>query len=226
MKPEGGFDDFSLKPPTAVATRAIIVVCVAVQGVATIGGAALRDTLANGGGLIPSRFDALLAGQGDPSTMLTLLTSLFLHAGWIHLGLNMLFLGWIGRAVEISLGWRRFVVLYFAAGIASGALHLVVEAHSPFVVVGASGAIAGVFAVYAMMFSRSRAASRRIAGINLSSALLTSLWFATIWAALQLLTALAFNTGGDQGIAIWSHIGGFVAGLLLVQPLTGRLHHR
>lgn len=223
MKPEGGFDDFSLRPPTAVATRGIIAACVVVQVVATVAGPAFAEALALNGGLIPARFAGLAAGQESPLVVLTLVTSLFLHAGWIHLGLNLLFLGWVGRAVELTVGWRRFVGLYLAGGIAGGLLHLAVEWRSPFPVVGASGAIAGVFAAYAMMFARSRAPSRRVGGVTLSSNLLTSLWFAGSWIALQLLTAVAFNTSGDQGIAIWSHIGGFVAGLLLVRPLTRRL---
>ena len=83
-------------------------------------------------------------------------------------------------------------------------------------VVGASGAIAAVFGAYAVLFARSRAEPRTILGITLSGELLTSLWYAATWIGLQLLTGLAFNTGNSGfEIAIWTHIGGFLAGLIM-----------
>lgn len=221
MKPEGGFDP--PPPSVAVVTRTIVIMCIAVQAAASFGGAGLADRLAAHAALVPARVTGMLPTQpGDVPAALTLLTSLFLHAGWIHLALNLTFLGWVGRHVELAVGRWRFVLLYLLCGIAGGLLQVAVDQNSAAPVVGASGAIAGVFAAYAVLFARSRAAARRIFGISFSSEIASALWYAATWIGLQLLTAVAFNTG-QGGIAIWSHIGGFLLGLILIQPIARTL---
>ncbi len=221
MKPEGGFN---VKPPSPSAsiTRSIVAACVVVQLVATVGGDALAAAMTAAAGLIPARLSGALVVHGALPAPLTLLTSLFLHGGWLHLALNLLFLSWVGRHVEAVAGPGRFVLLYIVSGVAGGLLQWAVAPLSTIPVVGASGAIAGIFAAYALIFARSRAAARRIFGIDVSAELTTALWYATTWIGLQLLTAVAFNTGGG-GIAIWSHIGGFVVGLVVAQPIARRL---
>ncbi len=220
MKPEGGYGGASFTPPSAPVTRALVAVCVLVQIAATIGGAAFSDTLEGHAALIPARvIGALPSHAGDVPAALTLLTSLFLHAGWIHLALNLTFLSWVGRNVEIEVGRARFVLLYALSGIVGGLLQVAVAPHSTDPVVGASGAIAGVFGAYAVLFARNRARARRVLGVNVSAAVTTALWYAATWIGLQLLTAVAFNTG-EGGIAIWTHIGGFIVGLLFAQPFV------
>lgn len=222
MKPEGGFGGASFTPPSAPVTRAIVAVCVVVQIAATIGGIGFADALASHAALIPARVVGALPSQaGDVPAPLTLLTSLFLHAGWIHLGLNLMFLLWVGRHVEIEIGRLRFVLLYALSGLVGGLLQVAVAPHSAEPVVGASGAIAGVFGTYAVLFGSSRASARRVLGIPISAEVATALWFAATWIGLQLLTAVAFNTG-EGGIAIWTHIGGFVVGLIFAQPFVRR----
>jgi membrane associated rhomboid family serine protease len=92
---------------------------------------------------------------------------------------------------------------------------------SPVPVIGASGAIACVFGAYAVMFAKSRVAPRRILGFTLSGEALTALWYAASWIGLQLLVGIAFSQPGGGlfggGIAIWTHIGGFLTGLLLAR---------
>ena len=222
MKPEGGFGGASFAPPPPVVTRAIVGLCVAVQLVATLGGAAVADALARHAALVPGRLTGRLPSlPGDVPAPLTLLTALFLHAGWVHLALNLTFLLWVGRHVEIVAGRARFIMLYVLSGIAGGLLQVAVAPGSPEQVVGASGAIAGVFGAYAVLFAQSRAGPRRVFGVTIAGELLTALWYLATWIVLQLLTAVAFNTG-QGGIAIWTHIGGFVVGLVFAQPLARR----
>jgi membrane associated rhomboid family serine protease len=222
LKPEGGFGGASFAPPSPVVTRTIVGLCVAVQLAAMVGGVAWTDALARHAALVPGRLTGhLLSAPGDVPAPLTLLTSLFLHAGWVHLFLNLTFLLWVGRHVEIVAGRVRFVVLYLLSGIAGGLLQVAVDPGSPEQVVGASGAIAGVFGAYAVLFAQSRAGPRRILGVTIAGEVLTALWYLATWIGLQLLTAVAFNTG-QGGIAIWTHIGGFVVGLIFAQPLARR----
>nr|WP_295660174.1 rhomboid family intramembrane serine protease [Polymorphobacter sp.] len=222
MKPEGGYGGASFTPPSAPVTRALVGACVLIQIAATVGGAAFSDTLERHAALVPARFiGAVPTLPGDVPAVLTLLTSLFLHAGWMHLALNLTFLAWVGKNVEIEIGRARFVVLYVLSGIVGGLLQVAVAPHSTESVVGASGAIAGVFGAYAVLFARSRVKARRVLGFNVSAATITALWYAATWIGLQLLTAVAFNTGEGR-IAIWTHIGGFIVGLLFAQPFVRR----
>jgi membrane associated rhomboid family serine protease len=202
-------------PPTAQITRALIIACVAVQIFGTLAGDDLREAMVASFGLIPQR----LTGFFSPAAALTLLSSLFIHGGWTHLLLNTLFLAWVGRYVEWVVGRWRFAALYALGGVAGGLLQVAVDPASVNPVIGASGAIAAVFGCYAMVFARSRVSARKVLGLRVSSDALTALWYAAVWIGLQLLTGLAFNTGDGQ-IAIWTHIGGFVTGLLFAQPFV------
>jgi membrane associated rhomboid family serine protease len=205
------------QPPVAVATRALIALCVGVQLVATLAGPRFAEEMAVAGGLIPLKLVEGIGG-GVPGP-LTLITSLFLHGGWLHLMLNLVFLGWVGKYVEWVVGRWRFVALFLLGGIAGGLLQVATDPRSIVTVVGASGAIAAVFGCYAVLFARSRASGRRVLGVNVSSEAATALWFAAVWIGLQILTGLAFGTLG-QGVAIWAHVGGFITGLIFAQPFV------
>lgn len=209
-------------PKPARATNAIIVLCVAVQAIATIAGHDALVQLAVRAGLMPARLTgAVDLGMTAVPAPLTLLTSLFVHGGWLHLMLNLLFLLIVGRMVEWVVGPARLVGIFVVGGVAGGLLQTLVSPDSTLPVIGASGAIAAVFACYATLFARSRANARTFFGVTISSEFLTALWFAAVWIGLQLMTGVAFNAGGG-GIAIWAHIGGFVAGLLMAQRLGRR----
>lgn len=209
-------------PKAARATNAIVLVCLAVQLLATIGGPTFLANLAVRGGLMPARLTGVvdLPGIAVPAP-LTLLTSLFIHGSWLHLGLNLLFLLLVGRMVEWVIGPARLLLLFLLGGLVGGVLQVLVTPESTLPVIGASGAIAAVFACYATLFARRRANARQLFGLKLSSEALTALWFAAVWIGLQLMTGVAFNEQGG-GIAIWAHIGGFVAGLIVAQPLSRR----
>lgn len=205
------------KPPVAVATRVIVALNIAVQVVLTLIGTKAATAVSFAGALIPFR---LVQGiDGPVPAVLTLITSIFLHAGWLHLALNLVFLAWVGKYVEWVVGRWRFVVLYLGGGLAGGLLQVAADPQSIVEVVGASGAIAAVFGCYAVLFARSRASGKRILGIDVSSEAVTALWFAAVWIGLQLATGYVFG-GMGQGVAIWAHVGGFITGLIFAQPFV------
>jgi membrane associated rhomboid family serine protease len=204
------------KPPSPLATNTLIGLCVAVQAGGWLGGRAFAAAMPFAFGLIPARISAAFAGNADIGPALaTFITHIFVHGGLLHLGLNMIFLAWVGRYVEWVTGRTALIAIFLAGGIAGGALQVLSNAASPIPVVGASGAIAAVFGAYAVMFARSRASARQILGLTISGETLTALWYAAAWIGLQLLTGLVLNTSDGYQIAIWTHIGGFVIGLLL-----------
>ncbi|GGE04715.1 hypothetical protein GCM10011529_08830 [Polymorphobacter glacialis] len=201
-----------------MATNTLIGVCVAVQAAVLVGGDDFGRALHLTAGLIPARITAALAGNAAPlPAAFTFVTHMFLHSGWTHLGLNMLFLAWVGRYVEWVAGRWSLIALFFVGGIAGGMLQVAVDPRSMVPVIGASGAIAAVFGAYAVAFASSRAEPRRILGFTISGETLTALWYAATWIGLQLLTGYVFNNGSGSQIAIWTHIGGFIAGLLMAR---------
>lgn len=208
------------RPPPARVTRAILVTCVAVQVVMLFTSAANAHYVMLVAGLVPARLTGAIIGLDSPiPAPLTLVTHMFLHGGLVHLAMNMVFLSWIGRQVEWLIGPARLALLFLLGGIAGGLLQVVMQPSSVVPAVGASGAISAIFATYALLFATSGEAPARILGIRLSGETVRALRYAALWIGLQLLTAVAFNTPGTTGgIAIWSHIGGFVFGLLYAVP--------
>jgi membrane associated rhomboid family serine protease len=206
--------------PLAVgwATRIIIIVCVAVELLFLFLGEGFARTATFAAGLVPARVTGSVVGvaEGPLPLAATFLTHIFLHGGWVHLAMNMVFLAWVGRQVEGLVGTVRFLLLFFAGGIAGGALQVLFTPSSVAPVVGASGAISAVFAAYALIFARSGEDPAVILGMRLSGETVRALRYAALWIGVQLLTGAAFNAPGTPGIAIWAHIGGFVAGLLAV----------
>ncbi len=206
------------KPPSPIATNTLIGLCVAVMAGGWLGGPAFADAMPFAFGLVPARISAAMAGTAAlVPALATFITHIFVHGGLMHLGLNMLFLAWVGRYVEWVTGRTALIALFLAGGIMGGLLQVVVDPASPQPVVGASGAISAVFGAYAVLFARSRASARQILGLTISSETLTALWYAAAWIGLQLLTAFVLNTPDGFQIAIWTHIGGFLTGLALGQ---------
>jgi membrane associated rhomboid family serine protease len=193
------------------ATRAVILAVFVVQLALTLGGAAFADLITLGGGLIPARLSGAIVVDHAIPAAATLVTSLFLHAGWAHAGFNMVFLYFVGRFTEAILGRWRFLWLFFASGIAGGIAQVALDPTSPIPVVGASGAISGVFAAHAMIFGKTGGRGE----------LTRALQLAALWIGLQLATGVLLNVG-EGGIAIGAHVGGFLAGLVLALPLARR----
>ncbi|OWV33868.1 hypothetical protein B5C34_10605 [Pacificimonas flava] len=164
--------------------------------------------------LIPARLTGYLTlVDAAVPAILTPLSMTFVHGGFGHLALNMVFLVFVGRFVEPLLGTARFLTLYFVSAVAGAMLETALAPESVVPHVGASGAISGVFAAHAMIFGRRRGnQTERNRALQL----------AAVWIGLQLLIGFVFNSGADGtgGIAIWAHVGGFVAGLILALPLA------
>lgn len=205
------------KPPTPIATNSLVGLCIAVQAAVAVGSAGFGNAMIAEFGLVPARISAAIGGNAPlVPALVTFVSHIFLHSGWLHLGLNLLFFAWVGRYVEWVTGRLALVGLFLAGGVIGGIAQYAAQPAGLAPIVGASGAIAAVFGAYAVLFATSRVAPRRWFGMRLSGEALTALWYAATWIGLQLLTGLAFNAGpGMARIAIWTHIGGFLTGLVV-----------
>jgi len=147
----------------------------------------------------------------------TLITSMFLHGGWLHLGGNMLYLWIFGDNVEDRMGHVGFLIFYIITGIAAVMSHILLEPNSSVPLIGASGAIAGVLGAYLVLFPRHRILSLIPFGLFSRFVHVPAIYFLPIWFVLQLISGLVSIAAGQaQGIAWWAHVGGFVAGMVLV----------
>ena len=175
-------------------------------------------------GVIPRDVIYALSGTPiDPRPLVTLFSSMFLHGGWVHLGGNMLYLWVFGDNVEDKMGHARYIVFYLVCGISASALHVVLEPTGALPTVGASGAISGVLAAYLVMFPKARVLTVIPIFIFLQTAELPALVVLGMWFVIQFFNGLAsLGTTETGGVAWWAHIGGFVAGLLLIFPFRRR----
>ena len=177
-------------------------------------------------GVVPARFHPDWPAHRLPRgpfglAALPLLTSQFLHAGWLHVIANMWTLAIFGRGVERRMGPARFLTFYLLVGALSGAAHAWFNPRSLIPAVGASGAIAGVMGAYLALYPRARLVMLFPFLIPFFLPISAVFYFA-YWFFLQLYSgtlALA-NPQAAAGVAWWAHIGGFVAGLLLVTLFT------
>jgi membrane associated rhomboid family serine protease len=157
----------------------------------------------------------------------TVLTSMFLHGGWVHIGSNMLFLWIFGNNVEDALGRVRYLAFYLACGIAAALAQTFAQSFAGDVetpMVGASGAIAGVLAAYMTLFPRAGVRTIVFLLVFFTVTTLPAWLLIGIWFAQQLLSAL-FG-GGTTGVAFMAHVGGFVAGFVLVRVVGRRASWR
>jgi len=173
------------------------------------------------GGLVPARLLGLVPGEGGPALppLATLFTSMFLHGSFAHIAGNMLFLWVFGNNVEDALGRPRFLAFYLLTGVGAAAAQtgaaLVAGSRDLLIpMVGASGAISGVLAAYLVMFPRARVLTLVPIFVFIRFVQLPASLFLGAWFVLQLLGAFLGDGGG--GVAFMAHVGGFVAGLLLV----------
>lgn len=179
-----------------------------------------------GYGLVASRFFADVPGE-----FFTVFTSMFMHGGWGHLGSNLLFLHVFGDNVEDALGHLKYLGFYLLCGVAAAIAQLITNPVSTVPMVGASGAIAGVLGAYMVLYPLAPV-------IVLNPVPLLWLFFglfielpawvmAGVWFLLQLTNALfslteSLGLGTDGGVAFFAHVGGFVAGMVLIKSLHGR----
>jgi membrane associated rhomboid family serine protease len=167
-------------------------------------------------GVTPRSFTDGLITANDA---LTVITSMFIHDGWLHIGGNMLYLWIFGNNIEDRLGMLRFVIFYFLGGFAAAGLQIFIDPTSRIPMIGASGAIAAVLGAYIVLFPRARVQTLIfvfifIQVVNVPAAILLGWWF-----LLQLFNAFV-SVGGSGGVAFFAHIGGFIAGALLIRLFT------
>jgi membrane associated rhomboid family serine protease len=193
-------------------TMAIVVVTVAAFAIVSL--LRLQEWAAIGGGFIPAR----LAYGGDGGLMpfwLTPLTATLVHGGFVHIAFNLVILAFCGRPVESVLGPIGMSVLYLVGAYAAAAAQYALDPTSIVPMVGASGAISAVIGAYAMLFGRNKV---KIASPRLAL-WLNALWLLAAWVALNAVVGFTLATTGVLAIAVGAHIGGFLAGLLLANPL-------
>jgi membrane associated rhomboid family serine protease len=170
--------------------------------------------------MIPARLTLAVRYGEEAVTLpgLTILTSMFLHGGWLHLIGNMWYLWIFGDNVEDRLGRFRYLLFYLAAGIVAALLHYAINPTSEAPTVGASGAIAGVLGAYLAAYPRARVITLvplfpffRV--MALPAALVLGIWF--VFQAFSGALSLGFG-GGGGGVAWWAHIGGFAFGIVVM----------
>jgi len=167
---------------------------------------------------------AVPLGQGlqcvltaDPNWW-TLLTSMFMHGGWLHIIGNMWFLWVFGNNIEDSMGHLRFVIFYLLCGVAAAVTQMAVDPSSRVPMVGASGAISGVMGGYVLLYPRVRVHTFITLGFFLTTVTLPAYVILGYWFLLQLLLGAATAVSRAQGgVAVWAHVGGFVLGLVLIK---------
>ena len=158
---------------------------------------------------------------GDqPATWLTVLTSMFMHGGLLHIGGNMLFLWIFGNNVEDSMGRVKFVAFYLLGGLAATAAHTLSDPNSAVPTLGASGAVAAVLGAYALLYPRARVVTLLFIIIFITVIELPAWLVLFGWAVLQVLSASAES--GVGGVAYLAHIGGFLFGLAAIKLFASR----
>lgn len=168
---------------------------------------------------VPARF---LASPFSPREWVTVLTAMFMHAGWLHIGGNMLYLWIFGNNIEDRLGPWRFLGFYLACGLVATVAQLVAAPGATVPNLGASGAVAGVLAAYLLLFPRARVVTAIFIFFIIELAAIPAWLIIIVWFVIQLgqgLGSLGQATANTGGVAYFAHIGGFVAGLLLALPV-------
>jgi len=175
-------------------------------------------------GLVPAE----LLQNINLGSLSTLLTSMFMHGGLLHLAGNMLYLWIFGDNVEESMGHGRYLFFYLIGGLFASAIHILTAPGSRIPTVGASGAIAASLGAYLVLYPRSRVLSILPLGFFFRLTTVPAVIVLGLWFILQLFQGLVTLGGPDVGgVAVWAHIGGFVAGFVLAKPLSrGTLYQR
>jgi len=159
--------------------------------------------------------------DNDPINKFTPLTSMFLHGGWSHILGNALFFWVFGNNIEDSMGSVRFLAFYLICGLVAAATHVLMQPASPVPTVGASGAISGVLGAYLVLYPRVRV-NMLFIFVIFFRVIPVPAWLVLIWwFAWQLIAALPqlsqVNPDVSSGVAVWAHVGGFIAGVLLIK---------
>ena len=179
-------------------------------------------------GVVPAQFTGALPFYERTHGLLSFLpivSSMFLHANWLHLIANMWALWIFGDNIEDHLGHFLYLIFYFLSGIAASLLHIIFNANSTVPSLGASGAIAGVMGAYFMLFPSARVLTLVPIVFFFSFIWLPAWIFLGFWFIVQFLGGAATSIAESRqagGIAFWAHVGGFLAGILMIKILPAR----
>jgi membrane associated rhomboid family serine protease len=211
---------------TPVVTIGLVVACLVVfaweLGLQVSGGDAALDSFIATWGVVPADLAAAWTGGSILGLeTATLITSQFLHSGWIHLLGNLLFLWIFANNIEDDLGRPAFLTFYLGGGAIAGLTQVLMDPSSTIPMIGASGAIASVLGAYLVLYPRARITSLVFLGffyqlIDVPAVVVLGFWF-----VLQLIDGLASLgiAGAGGGVAFFAHIGGFVAGVVAARAL-------
>jgi membrane associated rhomboid family serine protease len=192
------------------------------------GGMEALDAFVTEWGIVPAELTAAwTTGSGLTTEGLTLITSQFLHGGWLHLLGNLLFLWIFGNNVEDRLGRLRFLLFYLVGGAIAGLTQVAIDPESTIPTIGASGAIAATLGAYVVLFPRARITSLVFLGFFYQLIDVPAVVVLVFWFLLQLIDGIASLgvTDAGGGVAFFAHIGGFVFGALVglvVRSVGGR----
>jgi membrane associated rhomboid family serine protease len=177
-------------------------------------------------GVVPSHLSNFLAGSPEYPLLVVIVpffTSLFLHGSWMHVIGNVWFLFIFGDNVEDYLGHFKYLVFYILTGVIAMGTHVLMNMHSTAPAVGASGAIAGVLGAYFVLYPRARVLTwfPPVFFFHVSAWIILGYWFVLNFLS-GTVTALAVQRQNMGGVAFWAHVGGFVAGAMLVKVFGER----
>ena len=162
------------------------------------------------------------------NNLVTLITSMFMHGGWLHIGGNMLFLWVFGDNIEDTMGHVKYLIFYLICGLAAGGLQIAINPDSVSPLIGASGAISGVLAAYLVLFPHGKIRTILMLGIPIM--VLVPAWgMIGYWIAIQSINgilSLGVQTKDTSGVAYFAHIGGFAGGAALVLLFRDRDIHQ
>ena len=176
-------------------------------------------------GMVPARVEAAFSGGSVPLGLALepLITSMFLHSGWLHLIGNMWFLWIFGDNVEDELGHAGFLVFYMFCGVAAGVTHTIANWGSSLPAIGASGAIAGVMGAYLIFFPRAKVLTLVPLLVFFFTVRLPAIFLIGIWFLMQFFSGVgSLGTDSGGGVAWWAHIGGFTVGALIALVIRER----
>lgn len=211
---------------TPVVTIGIVAICFAVfayqLGLLADGGPEALERFVRTWGVVPAALlDAWDWGRLLAEPVLGLITSQFLHGGWLHILGNMLYLWIFGNNIEDAMGKLKFVVFYLLGGVAATLAQYATDTGAAIPNLGASGAIGAVLGGYALLYPRARVVTLIFIVFFITLLELPALLVLGAWFLLQLLDASSQPVGGG-GVAVWAHIGGFVFGLIAVKLFASR----
>lgn len=172
-----------------------------------------------------NRFIALYGIVPDRLHYSTIITSMFIHGGWLHIIGNMWFLWIFGRGIEDILGHAKYLFFYFACGIAAGLIHVLLNSSSPIPTVGASGAIAGVMGAYLIKFPRAHIVTLIPIIVFITTVDIPAAFLLLYWFAMQFFSgvgSVGYSTSSSGDVAWFAHVGGFLAGMGLILLFPSR----